>query len=302
MSIVLASLGILRSIWQIISFIGLLFISQMAFPMMQAGAGGGMTPAGTLTAADADTIVAALSGSAALATPDQARLSAAIQQSDIPLAPPPLGQAWTQAHVTQQLTSGVSTAGSATYTFPTGTITMSGREIVIAVASAGGGISTTTIGTGGTATFRMPSNPFGGFSLAIVGAGIATEAVGLGLAILLLTAGIATLRASPRAPGLHRWWAWLKIPAVVASTAVGIWMAFSLFDSFDMTATQTNPGGATTVVTPPFQSMGWLMLIPAILMGLIGCVYPVVVLFLLRSKTFREYYTNQLPAERGYAG
>jgi hypothetical protein len=123
-------------------------------------------------------------------------------------------------------------------------------------------------------------------------AGAVLEIVNVGLAVLLLTAGIATLRESLKSPRLHNWWALLKFPAVVLSTATGIWIAVTMFDGFGMTATQTAAGGNTAVTTPVFGSMGWLMAIPAIGMGLVACIYPIIILVLFRTRTVREYYAE----------
>ena len=295
-SIVLGSLGLLRSLSQMVSFAGMLLISQMAFPAGATAPGGGMTPAGAISATDAAVIAAALSAAQPLSTADQARIASAIQSADIPLAPPPAGQAWTAEHVAAQVNATSAINSAVTYTLAGGSIQIDPATINIVSSSASGtGMSTTTISaTGGTTTFGMANNPFAGISIALVVAGTLVELVNLALAALLLTAGIATLRGSMRSPRLHRWWAWLKFPAVALSTAVGIWMAFAFFESVGMTVTQTpgGPGNATAVATPAFGSMGWLMVIPSIGAAVLACIYPVAVLIVFGTGTARAYYAH----------
>lgn len=295
-SIVLGSLGMLRSFWQMLSLVGMLFISQMSFPMVATAPGGGVTPAGALTTEDAAVIVAALDASQALSAGDQARMAAALLMADIPLAPPAVGEPWTQAHVARQITRAQTIGSSITYNLAGGTISIDAAKIDIVAAAGGAGMSTTTISaTGAVSGFSMAGNPFGAIKPAMLVAGFGVEVLNLGLAVLLLIAGIATLRASPRAPKLHRWWALLKLPAIALSTAVGIWQAFAFLDNFGMTTTQTT--GGTTVTTPVFGgSMGWLLIIPSIGMALVASVYPIVVLFIFRAPSLRAYYANELGA------
>lgn len=296
-SIVLGSLGMLRSLWQMLSLVGMLFISQMSFPMVATAPGGGVTPAGTLAVEDADVIVAALNASQALSAGDQTRMAAALLLADTPLAPPAAGEPWTQAHVAKQITGAATTGSSITYTLAGGTISLDAAKIEVISTAGGAGMSTTTISaTGGVSGFSMAGNPFSGISPRVLAAGFGVEVLNLGLAILLLIAGIATLRASPRSPKLHRWWALLKLPAIALSTVVGIWQAFAFLENFGMTTTQTT--GGATVTTPVFGgSIGWLMIIPSIGMALVACVYPIVVLFIFRAPSLRAYYENELGAQ-----
>lgn len=291
-SIVLGSLGVLRSLWQMITYAGMLLIAQMSFPVVATTPGGGMTPAGTISATDAGVITAALVAAQTLSTADQARIASAIQSADIPLAPPPDGQPWTQEHVNAQINATSVVGPSVTYKLAGGTIQIDPGTInIVSTSASGTGMSTTTITTGGGMTsFGMANSPFSGISIALVASGMLVELFNLGLAALLLTAGIATMRGSVRSPRLHRWWAWLKFPAVALSTAVGIWMAFAFFESFGMTATQTPPGGGATVATPIFGSMGWLMVIPSIGAALLACIYPVAVLIVFSTRKARAYY------------
>ena len=272
----------------------------MNFPGMVA-TGGGVTPAGTITPADAAVIVAALDASQALSPADQTRLTTALQQGDVPLVPPPAGQPWTQPHVASQITSPVAGSGApatrtagtfASYQFAGGSIAVNPSDITLAVTASGAGVSTTTVGNTGTvSSFKMANNPFSGISVPLLVAGFAAELLNLGLAVLLLIAGIVTLRDSLRAPRLHEWWAWLKLVAVLITTAIGIWTALTMFENFGMTVSQTtpNPAGGTTVTTP-FSSMGWLMVIPSVAMALVALVYPIFVLIAFRTRRIREFY------------
>jgi hypothetical protein len=283
-----------------LSFAGMLLISQISFPMVPTTAGGGMTSAGALSATDAGVITAALGAAQALSAADQARLTSAIQSADIPLAPPPAGQAWTAEHVAAQINATSVFGSSVTYSLAGGTIAIDPGTInIVSTSASGTGMSTTTITTGGgVTTFGMANSPFSGISVALVASGVLVELLNLALAALLLAAGIATMRGSMRSPRLHRWWAWLKFPAVALSTAVGIWMAFAFFESFGITASQTPAGGGAPVAMPFFGSMGWLMVIPSIGVALLACIYPVAVLIVFSTRTARAYYGGVLDAGR----
>ena len=290
-SIVLGGLGILGGLWKVISLVGMLVISQMNFQIGPVG--GGLTPAGSITAEDADVIVRALSALQALSPADQTRLAAALQQADIPLAPPPAGEPWSQQQVAAQVT-GTSGGLSVTYMIGGGTIQVDPAQIQF-VAGGGGGFSTTTIGTSGQVTsFNMGSNPFGALRAGPLIASFATEVVNLGLAVMLLVAGIATLRASARSPALHRWWAWLKLVVIPIATAVGIWQAYSFMSGFAMTTTQTTGGMTVTAPVIGAGPLAWMMIIPSVLVAMIACIYPIAVLIVFRTRTVREYYRNEM--------
>jgi hypothetical protein len=103
------------------------------------------------------------------------------------------------------------------------------------------------------------------------------------LAVLLLVAGLLVFRRSPASRRLHRIYAWVKIPVALAG-AVGIgWMYGSLVGAFTAMPGQGQP--AATMVF-------WMYTIGA---AVLGCAYPVGLLFALRSSQVRAYYNSISP-------
>ena len=146
----------------------------------------------------------------------------------------------------------------------------------------GGTTTTTTTATATTAV--VIGNPFGGISPAAAILSSITSLLGLGLGIYLLVIGILTLRDSPRAATLHWWYVVLKIPLVIVSTAVGLWMTSGMMKGM-AAAMPAGPGGA-----PPPVSMMGIMAISAIMGMLFALAYPVALIFVLRSRTVRGHY------------
>lgn len=104
--------------------------------------------------------------------------------------------------------------------------------------------------------------------------------VSLLLAVLLLVAGILVFRGSPSALRLHRIYAWLKIPTAVAG-GVGIgWLFGSFIGAFSPGAGRGNAVELTVFWT-------WTLGAAAL-----GCAYPIGLLFALRSRQVRAYYTS----------
>ena len=125
--------------------------------------------------------------------------------------------------------------------------------------------------------------PFGsGFAMSpwVVGSYVALSVVSLGLAVLLLVAGILVLSRSTKGRRLHLIYAWLKIPvAVAASLLLGTIMSH-LGSAFATTAAGSSLGAGWMVGTM-----------------VLGCLYPVALLIALNTRTVRDYYHSARAAQ-----
>jgi hypothetical protein len=128
------------------------------------------------------------------------------------------------------------------------------------------------------------ATPFSNVDTIPTALSIVTSVLGLALALYLLVAGIFMLRASPYAVKLHWWYVALKIPLVVATTAVTVWMWSGLMKS--MLATMPAPAAAPAAAT--MQS--WMMHITTFIGALLSLAYPIALIFVLRSRTVRNYF------------
>jgi hypothetical protein len=112
---------------------------------------------------------------------------------------------------------------------------------------------------------------------------ILTSIVSLGVAIYLLVIGILVLRDSMSARKLHWIYVAIKIPLVFAA-AIAAWFVWNSFGS-TIVAAGTTPGAA-----PP-PGMGAFMALGAVFSTLIGLAYPVGLIFVLMSRTAKQYYS-----------
>jgi hypothetical protein len=108
---------------------------------------------------------------------------------------------------------------------------------------------------------------------------IATSVLSIGLAVLLLVAGIMVLRDSPSGRRLHLIYACLKIPLAVAAGASFAYCIYELMSSLAAsTGAPAQVGfGPTTWVTVP---------------AALSCIYPVALLIALNSRSVRAYYQS----------
>jgi hypothetical protein len=146
-----------------------------------------------------------------------------------------------------------------------------------------GSSSSMTFGSAGQMTSSMTSNganfvagtnPFGKISpMAPMMIGLNALA-GFSLSIYLLISGIMVLRQSPRGGTLHWIYVAIKIPLEII-VGVGMWWLFSQAFS--------GAGGGVR----PFGALAGTSSVAVV----IGCVYPIVLIFLLSSRTVREYYS-----------
>jgi hypothetical protein len=112
-------------------------------------------------------------------------------------------------------------------------------------------------------------------------------------AIFLLVAGILTLRFSPRGRLLHWIYVAVKLPMGIATAAVSFWMWNSMLQSA-MTMT-TGPGAP-----PPPGAAAAGSAIASMMFGIVpatlGCLWPIVLMFLLSSRSTRLFYAGGTPA------
>lgn len=280
-SIVVASLSLLGAIYS-----GLMLIPMLAFAgVASTGGGTGLatatTPPNSITAAEADVIVAALDSQVAISPADQTLLAGALVACEFPIAPPADGT-WTSTHVTGQISGySVSTfSGSSSTDFNLnngGTISLNTGSVMFNYSDANGNYVFTTYGPNGANTnstaLGAGIEPFSKLNIALQ---IASFVLSLGLAALLLIAGIQTVRGMPSGRKLHLWWAWPKLLA--AAVAAGTWYLW--FEGMF--------GGFGGVGGPPTS-------MPLIMAGIsfaIAIIWPVTVLILLRVRSVRGYYAD----------
>lgn len=125
-----------------------------------------------------------------------------------------------------------------------------------------------TFGTGAGPGFRVSS---GAATMMFVD-GISSAL----LAILLLVAGILTLRNSARARRLHLVYAIAKIPLVLLGAVASYWLVTSML------------GGLRTISSP--ASYG--MMIGIGLFSSLGLIYPIILLFVLNTRRVRDHYNS----------
>ena len=119
----------------------------------------------------------------------------------------------------------------------------------------------------------------------VVGESIASAA----LAIFLFVVAVLTLRDSPRGRRYHQVFAAIKIPLAVTGGVAFAWLMTGLLTSLRA----LNPGmGAGLPSARAIQTMTTL----GIMMAVIGLLYPVVLLIVLRTRTVKDYYNPAITA------
>jgi hypothetical protein len=129
-----------------------------------------------------------------------------------------------------------------------------------------------------------------GANAAALAALLVSVAGNLGLAIVLIVAGVLILRATPARPRgrrPHTVWAAIKIPLAIAVSVCLYWMS----NSFLRTAATLPPGlafgnPAVARATRWANAAYW----PAVIAPALGCVYAVVVLVAFRTPAIRDFY------------
>jgi hypothetical protein len=113
---------------------------------------------------------------------------------------------------------------------------------------------------------------------------ITTAVLSIGLAVLLLVAGILMLGRSPSGRRLHLVYACLKIPAALAG---GFAIARVMYELTGGPSGGTQQSGA---------ARGAASLLMAFVPTLLGCIYPVVLLAVLNTKAVRDHFRSIAPA------
>lgn len=290
-------LGITSIVIASLSLIGALFVGLMTLPWLMASAFAGAampaaatvqtTPAGSITAEQADAIAAALCSRQPLSATDQQMLAQALPLIELPFAAPADGQ-WTAVHITSQLSGtsswGTGTATNATFSFTSGgTITVGAGTVNVNIYSANGDFTSTSVtgGTvGATSTMNLGIMGFadGSARLLLIMHAISTL-LSLGLAALLLVAGIQTVRGGPLGRTLHLWWAWPKLVVGLIAAVISYLFWRSLFGI-------GGGGGGDRMMALAFAGGGLALSIG----------WPVAVLFILRSRSLRAYYRSDVMA------
>ncbi len=290
-SIVFGSLGILFnlmaagvSVWDLTGW-------SVETPMLP-NTSADTTPAGALTEADATIIVEALAAMEPMSEQEQQRLADALVRVESPVAPPLAGVPWSRAHVTPQIVASSSTSpedapvedaetdpGTAErevhFDFgANGDVWIYDGEIQFWAIRMDGTSVWSDVALDGTLSVEddRVSTPFAWWLQ--LWAMLLTELAAIALAVVLLIAGIGTLRERPWAGRLHRSWAWSRILLAVLATGVAAWGVTQIRN--DLETAIGEMWGIVAVLGLAFQLVLWL-------------AYPVVVLLVLRARRVREW-------------
>ena len=159
---------------------------------------------------------------------------------------------------------------------PAGSPGVTSRTQVTTVGP-GGRMTTVTTSGGGGPPFKV--NPIA------AGATIVEAMASVALAIYLLVIGILVLRDSRSGRKLHWVFVGLKIPLVIVGAVAAWYLWTSLYQSMSAAmAASAPPGTPRPPAVPGFMGVGTAV---AALMAL---AYPVALIFVLNSRTVREYY------------
>jgi len=116
----------------------------------------------------------------------------------------------------------------------------------------------------------------GGGGLALV---VLDPLVSLALAGFLLTAGVFVLRQQPVGRRLHVAYALLKIPAALLSGFAVYLLWGRVVAGFNASTPGASASDGDTGV-----------LVAAIVVGVVGCIYPVILLLVMRMRSVRQYF------------
>ena len=284
-SIVFGGLGLLWNAYGILTAVGLLFVANLAPQGVSANAGS--TP--PVDVATAAVIADGLEQHQALGEADRARLVAALQVAEVPVAPPAEGVAWTPGHVANQVDGANVVGGEIHFDMGmSGDLYLRPGEVELSAWPLDGNDVSTVVTDDGNYTvtptaFGNPANPFGNMGILPAIALMIGEGAELLLSGVLLTAGILAIRGSRKARSWHRGWAWARIGVgVLASAAYGWWM-WSLFAG----VSAIDPTG------PPANAIGWIAAATAGFYLLLAWAYPIAVLIVLRTRRVREFYADE---------
>jgi len=190
-----------------------------------------------------------------------------------------------QKHVSQlTLPTAVRSAsqvGDSVYIeFPNSTVMIAAQGQTTVIIQPGGVTAGGAFGAGSSA---VKINGVA-MALAVVGA-----VAGLGLAIYLFVIGVMVLRESPRARRLHQVYACLALVVIVVGTTAAWWL------SSDFT-TALNSGSSANPIASNVMSkvVSTMILGPHFVVGVLGCIYPIVLLITLQTARVKEYYRSSV--------
>jgi hypothetical protein len=147
--------------------------------------------------------------------------------------------------------------------------------------------STLVLDEKGTVTSRTGPAPFVppfSTSLPTIAASVAMAFLSLGLAALLLVAGILMVRCSPGARRLHLVYAWLKIPVAMAAGLCIARVTYGITNDFAAGA------GVPFDVRYPAGITWGDALAKAERMAALSCIYPIALLIALNTNAVRKYF------------
>lgn len=223
----------------------------------------GTTPAGgnpALTAAEARNVVATVQNmSANLLNAAQVQaLTQALQSPNqilVPAGTASFTTGWAQQNAD----------GTVTVNFDSATITLDSHGAILAQTNAPGPIF-------GGAPWASSLDARAAMLV------ILESVLSLALAVYLLVIGILVLRQSPRGAALHAVYAWIKIPlAILGGVAIAM-----LWGSF-IGGMMQGAVGASDVTA---------VYVIAAMIALAGCIYPIALLIVLRTRGVRDYYNS----------
>ncbi len=225
-----------------------------------------------------------------LSPADQARLSAALSASKLPISRPADGSPLTAAVISGQV-AGSGAPGTMLIFNGMGTLTVHPTEVSVTVQDPSW--TQTEIRSfyaNGSKTQIVQTNGFRGsrqLSGGVVVPAIVVEVAMMLLAVVLLIAGILVFTGSRHALATHRIWAWVKIGVVIVSTVPAYLLISLIVSASSSTITTTAiDGGVTT--TGSNEPTGLLIGYVAA-SALISLAYPVAVLLVTRRRSVREY-------------
>ncbi len=168
----------------------------------------------------------------------------------------------------------VRTVPAAPTTMTMATTTVSG------VTAYSYSVATSTTSPSTATTVPFPFNISRNVSILTIWESLAS----LGVAALLLIAGIRSLRDSPKTIRMHWIYVALKIPLVIVA-AVGMWFTYTGMMS-GLSAFSASTGAA-----PPPIFSGAIMVVPVVFSALIAMAYPIALIFILQSRAVRTHFS-----------
>jgi hypothetical protein len=285
LSIVFGSLGIAYNLLSAAgTLVMLLFFSNfnltLGAPALVAG------PA--LTDAEVRNVVQALDDAQPLTDPQRQMLLDVLPTLDLPIVP--ATKELTTEDVAAAMLTRTDFNDDLVYDFGVpGSITVGAQTVTIETNGPNGISNTVADTTGVIASSTANLNMFGGDNLVPFILQIVIGFISAGLAVLLLVAGIATVRDKLIGRRLHAIWWVVRLGIAIGATAVGVWQSLSMMGGFTF-----NTGGGG-----PAPQWFWIgALVSGLLTFLFMAAYPIAVAILLRVRPVRAHFA-QLAAERG---